>query len=77
MKSLFTAETPPMKNKKLTRTAPAIVLFDRPRVQSPEPHLSLKGLSLSPECGGRGQLPPPGLLMGQGKEPQSSLYGGG
>lgn len=79
MKSLCTAETPPMKNKKPTRSASAIVLFNCPQVQSPEPHLSLKGPSLPPECrdgGWGGELPPPGLLMGKGSEPQSRLYGG-
>lgn len=60
-----------MKNRKLTRSVSAIVVFKRPQVQSPEPHQTLKELSL-PQ--GARELPPPGLLMGEGSEPQSSLY---
>lgn len=57
-----------MKNRKLTCSTPAIALFDRPQVQSPESHLSLEGRAIPPpECGGA----PSSWLDREGGEPQS------
>lgn len=57
-----------MEDRKLTCSTPAIALFDRPQVQSPEPLLSPEGRAIPPpECGGA----PSSWLGREGGEPQS------